>query len=65
MTKLLKLIELPHVMTHKSKWLRRIMITIMIPQELVRAVYGVFASAAMWWQWDGTLDPSGFPVFKQ
>ena len=50
MLKLLKYIELPHVATYKSRWVRRIMIVVTTPQELVRAVYYVFCGAALWWK---------------
>ena len=47
---MLKYIELPHVGTYKRRWVRRIMIVAAAPQELVRAVYGVFRGAAYWWK---------------
>jgi hypothetical protein len=59
-----KRFELPHIATYKWQWLRRVMITITIPQELARAVYGVFVGARIWWNWDGTVDNDGLPVIK-
>jgi len=47
---MLKYIELPHVSVYKRRWVRRLMILITIPQEVVRAIYGVFLGAALWWK---------------
>lgn len=56
MLKLLKYIELPHVGTYERRWMRRIMIVLTLPQELVRAVYGVFRAAAYSWRLELTPD---------
>jgi hypothetical protein len=50
MMKLLKYIELPHMAVYKRRWVRRLMIPLTIPQEIVRAIYGVFWGAAFWWK---------------
>jgi hypothetical protein len=42
--------QLPHMSTYKRRWVRRIMIPITIPQEIVRAIYHVFYGAAVWWK---------------
>ena len=55
MMKLLKYIELPHMAVYKWRWVRRLMIPLTIPQEIVRAIYGVFWGAAFWWK-----APEGF-----
>jgi hypothetical protein len=65
MIKFLKLIELPHVFTYKWKWMRRVMIIITFPQEIVRAIYQTYCNARPWWNWDGTVDPNGVPVMPQ
>ena len=49
MIKLMKHIELPHVSTYKHRWLRRVMIVLTTPQEIVRAVYHTFVGAKYWW----------------
>jgi hypothetical protein len=45
---------LPHVSVYKRRWVRRIMIVVTTPQELVRALAytlsSVFAGAAHWWR---------------
>jgi hypothetical protein len=76
MFKLLKYLEVPHITKFKWQWLRRVMIIISFPQETVRAIYGVFCGAKLWWNWDGTVSPDQqwpladgsvipAPVFKQ
>jgi hypothetical protein len=50
MLKLLSYIELPPVQSYKRRWVRRIMIPLTIPQELLRSAYYVFASAAFCWR---------------
>ena len=57
---MLKYFELPHISTYKARWLRRVMIAITIPQEIVRAIYGVFCGAKLWWNWDGEVSPDQF-----
>ncbi|WP_157450089.1 hypothetical protein [Bradyrhizobium sp. ARR65] len=48
--KLLKLFEIPHVMTFKRRWVRKVMIIAAFPQEVVRAVYQTYQNAAYWWR---------------
>jgi hypothetical protein len=47
---ILKYITLPHVGVYKRRWVRRIMIVVTTPQEIVRAVYGVLWGAVYWWR---------------
>jgi hypothetical protein len=62
---MLKYFELPHVSKYKWKWLRRVMIVITFPQEIVRGIYQVYGFAKLWWNWDGTVDPAtNAPVLK-
>jgi hypothetical protein len=65
MLKLLKYIELPCINTYKRRWVRRIMILISTPQELVRGSYHTIQGAILLWKWDGSVDSNGLPVFKQ
>lgn len=59
MIKLLKLLELPHITAFKSRGVRRLMILITIPQELLRANVNVFRLAAYWWRWENPKPTEG------
>lgn len=52
--KYIKWLELPHVSYWKNRWVRRVMIVLTLPQELIRANYSVFAGAALWWKQPNT-----------
>jgi hypothetical protein len=47
---MLKYITLPPVTAYKRRWVRRIMIIVTFPQELVRVTYYTFVGAAFWWR---------------
>ena len=47
---MLKYITLPHVSTYERRWLRRIMIIVSLPPELVRVTYLTFSAARLWWK---------------
>lgn len=46
---ILKYLEIPHVQKWTG-WRRKAVIIVAFPQEIVRAVYGVFVNAAVWWR---------------
>ena len=48
---ILKYLKMPHISYWKRRWVRRIMIVIALPQEIVRAIYSVFWHAVYWWKW--------------
>jgi len=60
MISLFKKLELPHVSIYKNRWLRRLMIIVMMPQEVARATYHLCGEAKVWWNWDG-VEPIGPP----
>lgn len=57
----IKQFELPHISTYKWRWLRRVMIVVMMPQEVSRAIYHVICCAKVWWNWDGPVRPPVAP----